>query len=285
MEKYIRQGLKYIMIMAGSVAYAAGIGLFLNPNNLAPGGVTGISIILNRFISIDVGTWSFLINIPIMLTGLWLLGKEMMLSTVVAVVFSSLWINIFQHVPSITNDRLPAAIMGALCVGTGIGIVFKAGGTTGGVDVIIRCIRKSNPFVKTNTLFLISDMTVIVLSAIVFKNIEIAVYAGISAFVSSSVLDFMLYGKDEAKLLFIISDKEKEIAERILGEIDAGVTELKGVGAYTGKEKNIIMCVMKKQCMPKVSGIISEIDDSAFVIISSASEIYGEGYKSYHHII
>ena len=144
---------------------------------------------------------------------------------------------------------------------------------------------KKNPFVKTGTLFLISDMSVIILSAIVFKNLEVGAYAGISAFVCSAVLDFILYGRDEAKLLFIISDKEELIVKRILSEIDVGVTELSGKGAYTGKKRRIIMCVMKKQRMPKVSSIVSEIDDRAFMIISSAGEIYGEGYKSYHNII
>ncbi len=285
MERYLHQSLKYIMIMAGSVAYAAGISLFLDPNSLAPGGVTGISIILNRFTPVSVGTWSFLINVPVMIIGLWKLGRKMMISTVLAVIFSSVWMNIFRQLPAVTEDKIPAAIIGGICVAAGIGLVFKAGGTTGGIDVIIRCIRKKNPFVKTGTLFLISDMSVIILSAIVFKNLEVGAYAGISAFVCSAVLDFILYGRDEAKLLFIISDKEELIVKRILSEIDVGVTELSGKGAYTGKKRRIIMCVMKKHRMPKVSSIVSEIDDRAFMIISSAGEIYGEGYKSYHNII
>lgn len=282
MKTFFNIGRRYIMILAGSVAYAAGIGLFLNPNSLAPGGVTGISIILNRFTPFAVGTLSLFINIPIMCIGLWKLGKRMMLSTVLVVVVSSLFMNIFQTFGAVTSDRVLAAAAGGVCVATGIGLVFKSGGTTGGMDVLIRCIRKKYPYIKTNTLFLASDLTVIVISAIVFKNFEVGLYAGISAVICSRVLDMVLYGRDEAKLLFVISDKEEEITRRILDEIDIGVTRISGTGAYTGKSRQIIMCVMKKQRMPKVSRLVAEIDDRAFMIVSSASEIYGEGYKSYH---
>lgn len=274
--------IRYIVILAGSAVYAAGISLFLNPNNLAPGGVTGISIILNRFTPFAVGTLSFFINIPIMCIGLWKLGKKVMVSTIIAVISGSFWMNVFQGFDPITTDRILAATAGAVCVAVGIGVVFKVGGTTGGMDVIIKCIRKKYPYIKTGTLFLMSDLTVIVISAIVFKNFEVGMYAGISAFICSTVLDIVLYGKDEAKLLFVISDKEKDITRRILDEIDIGVTEIQGIGAYTGRKRQVIMCVMKKHRLPKVSRIVAEVDDRAFMIISSASEIYGEGYKSYH---
>lgn len=282
MKTFFNIGRRYIMILAGSVAYAAGIGLFLNPNSLAPGGVTGISIILNRFTPFAVGTLSLFINLPIMCIGLWKLGKRMMLSTIFAVVVSSFFMNIFQTFDAVTSDRILAATAGAVCVASGIGMVFKSGGTTGGMDVLIRCIKKKYPYIKTGTLFLVSDLTVIVISAIVFKNFEVGLYAGITAVICSVVLDMVLYGRDEAKLLFVISDKEEEITRRILDEIDIGVTRISGMGAYTGKSRQIIMCVMKKQRMPKVSRLVAEIDDRAFMIVSSASEIYGEGYKSYH---
>lgn len=274
--------VRYIMILAGSAAYAAGISLFLNPNSLAPGGVTGISIILNRFTPFAVGTLSFFINIPVMLIGLWKLGKKVMFSTILAVISSSVWMNIFGGFNAVTKDRISAAVAGAICVAVGIGIVFKSGGTTGGMDIIIKCIRKKYPFIKTGTLFLISDLSVIIISAIVFKNFEVGMYAAISSFICSTVLDMVLYGRDEAKLLFVISEKEKEITRRILDEIDIGVTEIQGIGAYTGRKRRIIMCVMRKQRMPKVSRLVAEVDDRAFMIVSSASEIYGEGYKSYH---
>lgn len=282
MKNVAGECIRYLKLLAGSIVYAVGIGLFLNPNNMAPGGVTGISILLNRFTFLPVGTWSLLINIPIMLIGWWKLGKKMMLSTIAAVVFSSFGMNILEKYPAVTTDRILAATAGAVCVAIGIGTVFKAGGTTGGMDVIIRCIKKKSPYIKTGTLFLISDMIVIVISAIVFKDFEIAMYAAISAMICSIVLDIVLYGRDEAKLLFVISEKEKEITKRILEEIDIGVTRIQGTGAYTGKQRPVLMCVMRKHRMPGVSRIVAEIDDKAFMIVSSASEIYGEGYKSYH---
>lgn len=282
MKQFISECVRYIKILAGSIVYAIGISLFLDPNDLAPGGVTGISILLNRLTSIEVGTLAFMINIPILILGWWQLGRKMALSTIVAVGLSSIAMNVISLYGVFTKDKLLAATVGGVLVASGIGTVFKAGGTTGGMDIIIRCIRKKYPYLKTGMMFMLTDFIVIALSAVVFRNFDIALYAGISSVVNSYVLDLVLYGRDEAKLLFVISDSEKEIVRRILGELDIGVTQLQGVGAFTGNEKKIIMCVMRKQSMPKVREIVEEIDDSAFMIVSSANEIYGEGYKTYH---
>lgn len=279
MEKILKKTLNIFILIAGSVVYAAGISLFLDPNNLAPGGVTGISIILNRFTSINVGTWAFIINVPILCIGWWKLGKRVMFYTVIAVGFSSAFMNIFKGYNSVTDDRLLAAVAGAVCVAVGIGLVFKVNGTTGGMDIIIRCVRLKYSHLKAGTLFLITDILVITASAIVFKDFEVAMYAGISSVLSSMVLDFVLYGRDEAKLLFIISEKEEVITTRLLQEADIGVTKINGLGAYTNKNRYILMCVMRKQRMPKVSNLIAEMDSKAFIIVSSASEIYGLGYK------
>lgn len=282
MKQFISECVRYLRILAGSIVYAIGISLFLDPNDLAPGGVTGISILLNRLTSIEVGTLAFMINIPILILGWWQLGRKMAFSTIVAVGLSSIAMNVISLYGVFTKDKLLAATVGGVLVASGIGIVFKAGGTTGGMDIIIRCIRKKYPYLKTGMMFMITDFIVIALSAVVFRNFDIALYAGISSVINSYVLDLVLYGRDEAKLLFVISDSEKEIVRRILGELDIGVTQLQGVGAFTGNEKKIIMCVMRKQSMPKVRKIVEEIDDSAFMIVSSANEIYGEGYKTYH---
>ena len=162
-----------------------------------------------------------------------------------------------------------------------IGFIMKMGATTGGMDIIVKWLRTKLPYLKTGVLFFITDVIIISMSGVVLQNIDAALYAGITVVVNSIVLDIVLYGKDEAKLLYIISDRPKEITERLLTELDVGVTYIEGRGAYSGKEKQVLMCVVKKQVSPRVEEIVKEEDTDAFMVISSATEIFGEGFKSY----
>ena len=161
-----------------------------------------------------------------------------------------------------------------------MGGVVKAGSTTGGTDIIIKVLRLKMPHIKTGALYLILDAIVVTVSAFVFKDIDQALYAGIAVFVASFVLDIVLYGRDGAKLIYIISDKSEQITQRLLAELEIGVTYINGKGAYSGKDKKVIMCVMRKQLAPRTEDIIKEEDPEAFMIVSSATEIFGEGYKS-----
>lgn len=273
--------LNYIIIALAAVVYAVAISLFLDPNNLAPGGISGISIILSRVIPVETGTLFLLFNIPIQILGLWKFRLKFLLSTIYCTVLTSVFTNLFSRFSPITNDPFLAAVVGGALVATALGVVFKCGATTGGTDIIIKLLRLRFPHMKTGALFLITDCLIILCSLFVFKDINIALYAGLSVLVTSKVLDLVLYGKDGAKLLYIISDESDKITARILEELDIGVTHVKGCGAYSGKEKNVIMCVIKKQVYHHAEEIVRQEDPLAFMIVSSASEIYGEGYKSY----
>lgn len=162
-----------------------------------------------------------------------------------------------------------------------MGWVFKAGATTGGTDIIIKVLRLKVPHLKTGMLFFLTDIVIVAASAFVFQDLDKAMYAGITVIVTSLVLDLVLYGRDGAKLIYIISDHSEKITKRLLEELDLGVTHVQGSGAYSGKEKNVIMCVAKKQIAPKAEEVVREEDPMAFMIVTSATEIYGEGYKSY----
>jgi hypothetical protein len=162
----------------------------------------------------------------------------------------------------------------------GLGLVFKSGATTGGTDIIVKLLRIRFPQLKTGFLFFVTDAVIVAASGIVFKNVDVALYAGIVIAINSLLMDVVLYGRDGAKLVFIISDKHENITKRILEELDIGVTYISGSGAYSGKEKNVIMCVMKKQISPRAEAIVREEDPLAFMIVTSATEIFGEGYKS-----
>lgn len=276
-----RRILEYLLMTVSCLCYAAAISLFLDPNNLAPGGVSGISIILNRLIPISTGNLILLINIPILLLGLWKFGFKLILSTLYCTVLSSMLTNVLSGYGAVTKDPLLAALVGAGLVAVGLGGVFKAGATTGGTDIIIKLLRLRYPHMKTGALFFMIDVTIVAASVFVFQDLDRALYAGIAVFVTSFTLDLVLYGRDGAKLIYIISDNAEKITERLLEELDIGVTYVKGQGAYSGKEKKVIMCVMRKQLAPRTEEIVKEEDPEAFMIISSATEIYGEGYKSY----
>lgn len=278
MKKMIKD---YVLITIACAVYSVAISMFLDPNSLAPGGVTGIAIILNRLIPVETGTLILLINIPILLLGAWKFGLRFSLSTIYSTVLISLFTNLLTNVKVVTSDPLLAALVGGSLSAIGIGWVFKAGATTGGTDIIIKLLRIKMPHLRTGGLFLAMDAVIVALSAFVFKDIDVALYAGLTVFVISLVLDLVLYGRDEAKLMFIISDKSEEITRRLLEELDIGVTHMRGSGAFSGKDKQVILCAAKKSIAPKTEVIVKEEDPQAFMIITSATEIYGEGYKSY----
>ncbi len=280
-KKTTRQRIKdYLVITFASAVYAVAVSLFLDPNSLAPGGVTGIAIILNRLTGLETGTWVLFINIPIIALGTWKLGWRFILSTGYCTLISSLFINLLSPFGAVTEDLLLAAVAGGCLMAVGLGLVFKSGATTGGTDIIVKLLRIRFPQLKTGFLFFVTDAVIVAASGIVFKNADVALYAGIVIAINSLLMDVVLYGRDGAKLVFIISDKHENITKRILEELDIGVTYISGSGAYSGKEKNVIMCVMKKQISPRAEAIVREEDPLAFMIVTSATEIFGEGYKS-----
>lgn len=277
MRKHI---LNYTVIFFATIAYAAGIALFLDPNNLAPGGVTGISIIISRFVPIETGTLIFLLNIPILILGIWKFGFRFILSTLYSIVLVSVFTNLWSLYPAPTQDKLLAAITGAVLVGGSVGIIFKHNATTGGIDIIIKILRMKYKHLKTGTLFLVIDAAVVALSGILFKNLETALYAGISVVVTASVMDLVLYGRDEAKMFFIISREPERLSASLMEEVEVGVTYLEGAGAYSKDKKKILLCVVKKHQAAKLEEAVKDIDKNAFTIVANASEIFGEGFKN-----
>ena len=279
-KNWKRRLMDYVVITIAAFLYAASVSLFLDPNRLAPGGVTGISIILNKVINVETGTLVMLINIPILIIGTWKFGFRFILSTIYCTSLTSIFINALQPIGPITEDPFLAALAGGALMAVGLGLVFKSGATTGGTDIIVKILRVHLPHLKTGSLFLILDAVVVLVSALVFKDIDVAMYAGLVVLINSTLLDVVLYGRDGAKMIFIISDKHEIIAKRLLEDLDLGVTYMSGAGAYSGKEKKVIFCVMRKQLSPKVEEIVRSEDPGVFMIVSSATEIVGEGYKN-----
>lgn len=268
-----------LLILIGSIIYAISISLFLNPNKIAPGGVSGIAIMAGHFANVGVGTLTFLINAPILIIGLIKLGKSFFIGTMVSILLSSVLTDIFAKLPPLTNNTMLSAIAGGVTLAIAIGLIFKAGYTTGGTDIIVRLIKLRHKHLKTGIIFFIVDGVISVASGIVFKNPDYALYALLSLTISSIVLDIVLYGSDEARLVYIITKKEKEITDYILDKLDVGCTLLDCEGAYSGEKRQTIMCAIKKRDLPQLQEYVLNTDSDSFMIVTSASEVYGEGYK------
>lgn len=278
---YYKAARDFAVITAASVLYAAGISLFLDPNNLAPGGVTGISVILNRLTGVPTGTLYFLINIPIILIGAWQFGMKFIVKTAYAVLLTSGFTNLLSGCGAVTSDPLLAAAAGAVLIAVGIGLIFKAGATTGGMDIIIKIIRRKYKHLKTGFLFQCTDLAIVTISGFLFRDINIALYAMLAVLISGRALDMVLYGGDEARMLIIVSQKPQEIGRVLMEQRRVGVTYLCGKGGWSGQEKQVILCVVPKKSVPGVEETVKEQDSAAFLIVTSANEIYGEGYKDF----
>lgn len=282
---------KYCVITLGCIIYSLGVTLFLNANNLASGGVTGIAIILDYVINVkflSTGVLIIIINVPLFILGAIFFGKNFTLSTLFSTLLSSglieVWEIAFGKYLPITQNVLISAVIGGTLFGLGLGLIFRMGSTTGGTDIPVKILRKKFRFIKTGVISMAIDVCIIAVSALIFKDFELACYTVISIVVFTLTFDWVLYGGNSAKLVYIISTDEKSalISDRILKELDIGATYVDGEGAYTGNDKRIIMCAVKNFLYPKLRDIVKDADPEAFMIVSSAKEIYGEGYKNHN---
>lgn len=278
-KKALHEMKNLLIITVAAFVYAIGISIFLDPNELAPGGVTGIAVILNRLVNIETGTLYFLLNIPIVLVGIWKFGWRFIIKTAYAISIVSLFTNMLAPIGAVTDDLLINAAVGGILIAVGVGWIFKAGATTGGTDIIIKLLRRKYRHLKTGFLFLCSDVIIVAISGLVFRNWTVAFYALATVVINGKALDYVLYGGDEAKMLYIMTDKSHEIGRRLMDELGVGVTYLKGEGGWTGTEKKVVFSMVPKRRGPEVEEIVKSEDSAAFMVVTSASEIYGEGYK------
>lgn len=280
---------KYGLIIIGCIIYSLGVALLLDPHSLASGGVTGIAIMISSLAQGKIGTgWLILIiNVPLFILGAIFFGRKFIVSTLISTALSSglieLWnFAILPYMPAIDNMLIPSTVGGAL-YGCGLGLIFRAGSTTGGTDIIVKLLRKRFRHLRTGIISMIVDIVIVGASAFVYKDIDLLFYTVLSIFAFTGAFDLVLYGGNSAKLVHIVTtaDKSATICDRVLKELDIGATLVDGKGAYTGNERVIIMCVIKNFAYPRLRDIIRECDPDAFTIVSSAKEIYGEGYKAH----
>lgn len=271
-----------LFFVAGSLIYAVSINGFTAPNHIAPGGVTGISTMVNYIAGWPIGMLSLLLNVPIFIWAIIEIGYKLVGKTMIATVFVSIAIDLVGRViPAYKGDQMLAALFGGILEGIGLSLVFMRGGTTGGSDLVARLLGRRLRNLSMGKLMLGVDMTVVLSSAFVYHSIESALYAIITIFVSTRIIDAILYGTDigTGKLLFIMSLKNDEIAQDILTDMDRGVTVLKSRGAYSGREGEVLLCALRRYEVVKVKDIVRSHDKNAFMIIGDAGEISGEGFR------
>lgn len=280
---------RYTIITLGCTIFALGVALFLDANKIASGGATGIAIILNSKTKniewLNTGIWIIIINIPLFILGWIYFGHKFVLSTVYATVVSSTLIWLFEflfkkYLP-ITDSLLISSLAGGVLFGGGLGLVFKMGSTTGGTDIVVKVLRKKFRHIRTGVIALVMDIIIVTLSAMVYRDFDLTCYTFMSLVMVEISFDKVLYGGNSAKLVHIITvnEKSEEMLGRILKELDITATYVDGIGAYTGKDRRVVFCAIRNTAYPKLIDIIKETDPNAFTIVSSAKEIYGEGYK------
>lgn len=285
-KQVVKKIFRYVFITFTAALYAVGIALFLNPNDLAPGGISGIAIILKKMFPglPGVGMLILLINIPILAVGIKKFGIKFILSTMYSLIVSSVLIDILPivfNVNGVTDNKMLASVIGGATFGLGMGLMFRLDTTTGGLDIIVKIIKQKKPHLKTGQIYFLLDVVILAASAMAFKDVEVALYAAIAIYVSMVVMDRAIYGGDEATLVYIISEKRELIARRMMKEVNVGATMIQAKGAYSNETTEVIMCVMKKQTLVKVRNILKQTDSGAFMIVSSANEVFGQGFKDH----
>ena len=267
-----------ILIIAGLLITAAGYRMYLVPNNIAAGGFTGIGQILNAVCGINIGLVVAVLNIPLFLLSMRSMGLRFGLRSLLVMLALSALID-YLPIGSVTDDMLLSAVFGGVICGLGFGLIIRGNATTGGTDMLATLINKRIPVIKVGMGILLTDGFVVIASAFVYDQIA-AMYALISVVIMNLTVDFVLDGPNSANCFIIISDKPDLIADKIMHEMERGVTALKGRGMYSNTEKDVLLCVINRFESMRLRAIISSVDPSAFIIVEKTHEVLGEGFKS-----
>ena len=282
MKKILNTFKEAFLLALGCFLIAIALNLFFDPFNIAPGGISGLSIVISSVTNLSLSFLSLLFNIPLFLIACKILSKKDMIKTLAGVTLLTLCLKLTSSLSNltVTNDLLLATISGSILLGVGLGIIFRINGTTGGTDLIGLLVNKFLPFISSAVLMGIADFIVVVLSGIISKEIEIALYSALSVYLIVKVTDFIVIGFNYSKSFMIISDNTVEISNAIINNLGRGATLLKATGAYTNNEKNVVLVVISKRQVVTLKKLIKSIDPNAFIIISEVHEALGQGFAS-----
>lgn len=279
----MKQKLKaYAVIAIGSVLFALAFDVFFAGNQVAMGGITGLAQVIHALLpQLSVGLLAFALNVPLFLAGWRFIGFHLLASSLFSLAVSSAAIDGIAALYTFpAMDPMLSCLCGGALLGLGLGMVFSQGATTGGTDIVARLLKLKFPWLPMGRLILIPDVVVLALAALAFGGVEAALYGGVAIFVSGRVMDTVLYGLDTSKVAYIISDNWRQIADILLGQ-DRGVTLLRGTGAYTGLDKQVLLVAFKQKEIVQVKSAVHEADPQAFMIVCNAHDVLGEGFGDY----
>lgn len=269
-----------LFYIVGCSIYSAAVIMFTEPNELSPGGVTGVALILNHLFSLPTGLMVFIINIPLIISGLVVFGKRFIVNTAVATAIMSITLEVMRYVVTpYYTDGILASLFGGIMMGAGLALVFLRGATTGGTDIAAKLINHKFRFVSIGRLILFIDLLVVAASAYIYRNFQSALYSIVSIYAASRVMDSLLYGTDRGKFMHIITSNPDEISKAVFSKLGRGVTVVNATGGYTGEPRVLLLCAVRPSEVSTLQAIIKKTDPNAFMIISDVGEILGEGFK------
>lgn len=282
MEKLWKSYGWVVKTLFGSAIFALGFSLFLEPNNINSGGISGLAQAIAHVIGIqNVGLLSVLLNLPLFLIGGIRVGKRFFAGSLIGMLVSGVLIDLFASISIGFQDALVSGIYGGLLCGLGIGVVFAAGTSTGGSDILVRLLKLHYRNVPIGMISMTFDALVVILTGIVFRDISRALYSGIAVFITGQVMDLVVYRFDYSKVAIIISDQAEAIAKAVAENLDRGVTFLDGQGYYTRQDKKVVLTVVKKGQLADLKELVMERDEAAFVIVQEAHQVLGDGFSHY----
>ncbi len=270
-----------LVYIAASILYGISVNVFAVPNNLVQGGITGTAMLINHALPfLPIGVLVLLLNVPLFVFGWKFIGGAFIAKSSIVTLFVSLSLDLVRFLPVYQGDTLLASLFGGLLSGIALALVFLRGATTGGTDIMAKLIRLKFPNISMGRIILYFDILVILTAALVYKNIDNALYSLIMIFISTYCIDYFIFGSSHAKALLIVTNKSEEISEHIMETMGRGLTVIPVAGGYTGEDKKMLVCALRGSEVAQFKKIVSSIDEDAFTIVCDASEIIGRGFKS-----
>jgi len=274
--------LDVLKTVVGCAAFGLGFSLFLEPNNLNSGGISGLAMVIQHILGFgSVGTIVAIINLPLFALAGMKVGKKFFWGSLLGMLLLSTFIDLFAMLPKPETESLVGALYGGVICGFGGGLVFSSGFSTGGSDIVVRLVKKKWQYIPLGIITTCFDLCIAVLTAIVFKNINQALYCGVAIFVTGRVVDAVVYSFDYSKVALIITQKHEEVAQRLGKELHRGATFLDGQGSYSHKDTKVVLTAVKRQQIADMKKIVVEIDPDAFIIVQEAHQVLGDGFTRY----
>ena len=266
----------------GCALFGFGLNFFLMPAELNAGGLSGLAMVLQYLLQFGtVGTLTLIMNIPLFIIGGLKIGRRFFFGSLVGMVLTSLFIDLFAWIPTIPLEPLLGALYGGVVCGFGLGCVFSAGLSTGGSDIIVRLVKMKHPHVQIGVINICFDLCVAALTGLVFRNLKAALYSGVAIFVTGKVIDMVVYRFDYSKVALIVTKDYQAVADAVMEKLDRGATLLHGEGAYSHQETKVVLVAVKKQQIAELKELVAEIDPDAFVILQEAHQVLGDGFSRY----